>query len=58
MDNRIVVLGAALAMLALGIWASYLGWRQEWTANGVMLRGGGLIAIVAAIYFSLRGRKA
>ena len=58
MDNRIVVLGAALALLAVGIWASYLGWRQDWTTNSVMLRGGGSIAIVAAIYFALRGRKA
>ena len=58
MESRMVVFGVALALLALGIWASSLGWRQDWTVNGVMLRGGGLFAIFAAIYVFVRGRKA
>ena len=57
MDNRLVVFGVALALFALGIWASSLGWRQEWTVNGVMVRGAGLLAILAAVYVATRGRK-
>jgi hypothetical protein len=58
MENRLVVFGAALALLALGIWASSLGWRQDWTVNAAMLRGGGILAIIAAIYVATRGKKA
>ena len=57
MEPRVVVYGVALALFALGIWASSLGWRQDWTVNGVMLRGGGLLAIIAAIYVVARSKK-
>jgi hypothetical protein len=56
-QRKLLVYGAALALFALGVWAAYWGWRQDLTLNSAMMRGGGLFAILAAIYILLRSRR-